>query len=173
MTRLFVGLETPPTLSEELTRVQQAVPPGCRLSLPANWHLTLAFIGEADLALVQAVLAVGTYKVPQVVLTKPGWFGSGGRRTYWLGAERTPGLCALHQAVQADLQVAGFEPDDKPFVPHITLARGSGTQAEEQQFQRQPVTPGLEFHSHELCLYSSNPQPQRSVYRVEARYRLN
>lgn len=173
MTRLFVGLEIPSTLRAELTRLQQAIPPGCRLSLPVNWHLTLAFIGEADLALVKAVLAAGTYQAPQVVLTEPGWFGRGERRTYWLGAERTPSLCALHQALQADLQAAGFEPDDKPFVPHITLARGRGTQADEEHFQRQPVAPGLEFHSRELCLYSSNPQPDGSAYRVEARYRLD
>jgi len=173
MTRLFVGLEVPCTLRAELTRLQQTVPPGCRLSLPANWHLTLAFIGEADLALVQGVLAAGIYKVPQVVLTEPGWFGSGERRTYWVGAKRTPSLCALHEAVQADLHAAGFEPDDKPFVPHITLARGGGTQAEEEYFHRQPVIRGLEFHSRELCLYSSSPLPHGSVYRVEARYRLD
>ena len=173
MARLFVGLETPSALSAELTRLQEAVPAGCRLSLPVNWHLTLAFIGEADLALVQAVLAAGTYKTPQVVLTKPGWFGSGERRIYWLGAEHTPSLCALHQTLQADLQAAGFEPDDKPFVPHVTLARGRGTQAEEEHFQRQPVAPGLEFHPREFCLYSSNPQPNGSAYQVEARYRLN
>src|SRR5690554_6191209 len=97
MERLFIGLEIPSSLSAELAHLQRAVPAGCRRSLPANWHLTLAFIGEADLALVQGVLGAGIYKAPLVVLTEPGWFESGERRTYWVGAERTPSLCALHQ----------------------------------------------------------------------------
>src|SRR5690625_7684153 len=121
MTRLFVGLEVPCTLRAELTRLQQTVPPGCRLSLPANWHLTLAFIGEADLALVQGVLAAGIYKVPQVVLTEPGWFGSGVRRSYWVGAMRTSSLCALHEAVYADLLDGGLGIDGVTLVNRIQV----------------------------------------------------
>lgn len=172
MARLFVGLQIPKALKTHLKRLQLAVPSGARVSRPVNWHLTLAFIGEADLALAKEALAAGAYNAPHVVLTAPGWFGRSERRTYWLGTEQTPSLLALHQALHADLRAAGLTPDDKPFVPHITLARGRGTSAEEEYFRQQAAPSGLEFLPDELCLYSSEPQPHGSVYTVEARYGL-
>src|SRR5690625_4708470 len=220
MARLFVGLQIPKALKTHLKRLQLAVPSGARVSRAVNWHLTLAFIGEADLALAKEALAAGAYNAPHVVLTAPGWFGRSERRTYWLGTEQTPSVLALHQAVHAalraagahdaapvvlaapgwfgrselrtyglgteqtpslwalhqalhaDLRAAGLTPDDKPFVPHITLARGRGTSAEEEYFRQQSVPSGLEFRPDEFCLYSSEPQPHGSVYNVEARYGL-
>src|SRR5690625_2463672 len=144
MARLFVGLQIPTALKTHLKRLQLAVPSGARVSRPVNWHLTLAFIGEADLALAKEALAAGAYNAPHVVLTAPGWFGRSERRTYWLGTEQTPSLLALHQALHADLRAAGLTPDDKPFVPHITLARGRGTSAEEEYFRQQTVPAGFE-----------------------------
>jgi 2'-5' RNA ligase len=39
--------------------------------------------------------------------------------------EGAEGLCALAHAVEACLQPEGFAPEDRPFVPHITLGRAS------------------------------------------------
>src|SRR5690625_6899666 len=57
MARLFVGLQIPTALKTHPKRLQRAVPPGARVSRPINWHLTLAFIGEADLSQAKAALA--------------------------------------------------------------------------------------------------------------------
>jgi RNA 2',3'-cyclic 3'-phosphodiesterase len=174
MPRLFVGLEIPATIRKALACLQERVPRSSRLSPLDQWHLTLVFIGQAELPLVQAVLTGITHRTPKIILTKPGCFGAKQRLTYWIGAEPTQALCSLYQAVLADLQNAGLQPDGKPFVPHITLARDSTASPDERdRFLQQRIPPGLEFYPAEFCLYSSETQPTGPTYRVEGRYRLD
>jgi 2'-5' RNA ligase len=57
----------------------------------------------------------------------------------WAGCSRSPtGLLLLHTALQAALKAEGFEPESRPYSPHLTLARRMGVPIAEAAIA--PVT---------------------------------
>ncbi|MDQ2075749.1 RNA 2',3'-cyclic phosphodiesterase [Marinimicrobium sp. ABcell2] len=175
MERLFVGLEIPPLIREELMRLQQCAPSSSRLSTPDQWHLTLVFIGQAELYTARQALSSVNHFAPKITLTKPGYFGAGRRLSYWVGIEPTPELLSLHHTLRTALQNAGLQSDDRSFVPHITLARsrGSATTAERERFMHQRVRAERSFYPADFCLFSSETHSAGPIYRVEGRYQLD
>lgn len=111
---------------------------GLRWTDPANWHLTLAFLGPTDLGHVASIedvmQKVASAHGPMHLRTGGlGAFPSSGRaRVLWYGVEDPAGeLAALARDLHAELgvEMAG------PYRPHLTLARA----------RRQPLNlvPGL------------------------------
>lgn len=87
-------------------------------------HLTVHFLGEAEVERVSSALA--TVVVPP--FTQPfagvGQFPSaGGSTTLWAGVLAAPGLLQLRSAVATALAPVGFRQEDRPYTPHLTLAR--------------------------------------------------
>ena len=105
---------------------------GLRWTDPANWHLTLAFLGPTDPARVAAIEAamgkVASEHGPMDVRTGGlGAFPSPGRaRVLWYGVDDPAGeLGALARDLHSELGVEA----SGPYRPHLTLARA----------RRQPV----------------------------------
>ncbi len=99
---------------------------GLRWTDPANWHLTVAFLGLTDPARVASIEAamreVASRYGPMHLRTGGlGAFPSPGRaRVLWYGVEDPAGeLAALARDLHSELglEVAG------PYRPHLTLAR--------------------------------------------------
>src|SRR5207237_10698543 len=62
MPRLFTGLEIPPDIAMSLSMLRGGLP-GARWIDPANYHLTLRFIGDVDAALARDIaLMLGQVK---------------------------------------------------------------------------------------------------------------
>jgi len=92
-------------------------------------HLTLKFLGETDEqilpklepALVEACNGVTVFNMK---ISGTGVFPNAKRpRIYWAGIEAPPNLLALQSRIDLAMQSFGFEKDDHPFRPHLTLAR--------------------------------------------------
>lgn len=121
--RLFLALLPPEpvldSLTAELARHRELVPPdnGLRWISPERWHITLAFYGEDDLHARAAWLArvLAGCAAPRL------WLAGAGRFTgvLWVGvsATRPAELGGLGAATRTST-------DDKPFHPHLTVARG-------------------------------------------------
>jgi 2'-5' RNA ligase len=140
--RLFVGLPLPEEARAAITDVVDGVramplPAGAR---DVRWvrldglHLTLRFLGPTDphrvaptIAAVEAVAAAADGPV-DIELSGAGTFPSGRRpRTLWIGLSRGGhGLAALAARTEEALVGAGWEPEGRPFRPHLTLARSDG-----------------------------------------------
>lgn len=85
-----------------------------------NLHLTLAFIGESERAEdISRVIEKCACPPFGISLGGSGRFGD----LWWAGLAPCPQLDALAKALRTELKLAGFEPDEKPFRAHITLAR--------------------------------------------------
>ena len=131
--RAFVAVFPPPSVRHALIEAAQTVPhAGFRLTAPQRVHLTLRFLGdlspEALPRIAAALEPVREGQVPfDAVTTGFGVFPSACRaRILWAGVgEGAEGLRALAHAVETCLQPEGFAPEDRPFVPHITLGRAS------------------------------------------------
>jgi RNA 2',3'-cyclic 3'-phosphodiesterase len=106
------------------------------LPLEASWvreagfHLTLKFLGEVDAShigsIASGMLATAQRYDPfSLTLCGVGVFPhESNPRVLWVGIEDGKGLVTqLQQTLEAELVQIGYPPDDRPFAPHLTLAR--------------------------------------------------
>jgi len=127
--RLFVGIPVTDGVRDALRRHLAVVGelPG-RAVPPANWHLTLRFLGATDAErhrrMVDEMRRI-TAAPFDLTFTALGAFPRAGRaKVLWIGiGEGADELRALASSVEAAAVRAGFASEPKPFSPHLTLAR--------------------------------------------------
>ncbi len=177
MLRLFVALALPEALKAELAGLVGGIP-GAKWVPPANYHMTLRFIGaieswQADE--VDHALATIRAKPFEVSMHGLGTFEKGGRiASLWVGVERSAALSHLQNKVETALQRADIAPERKRFAPHVTLARTDrappdkviGFVQAHNLFRAPPIM--IEHFS----LFSSQLGKEHSVYTQEADYAL-
>jgi RNA 2',3'-cyclic 3'-phosphodiesterase len=152
MTRTFIALELNEALQSHLAGVIHQVAqllPCVRWVDPSGIHLTLAFLGELDDAQLERAIEAATLAARQVQpftyhLTRLDIFGSPRQpRVVWMGIEESSGtLTRLHSILQHELARSGFEPDKRPFSPHLTLARIKAPLAPDDQQRLQELLTG-------------------------------
>jgi 2'-5' RNA ligase len=175
--RLFIAIDLPDALTDELGLMAQGVP-GARWLEPDDYHLTLRFIGEVDGLGFRDLLDTleGTQKAPFMLQLKGvGFFPPRGQpRTLWVGLEPSKPLLELKKSLDYAIGRAGVAEESRKFMPHITLARLNGTPStrvarfltEYSLFRSEPF--GVDaFH-----LYSSRLLPKGAVHTLEATFPL-
>jgi RNA 2',3'-cyclic 3'-phosphodiesterase len=172
--RLFIALPLPnevkavlKTQQDHLKTQLQEHDKAIRWTTSEQWHLTLAFLGATNrerLPTIQAAMERSAKPVKPFRLetTSLGAFPSLRRPSVvWLGVEGelTP-LQTLQQRLSEALSGL-LEPEDKPFKPHLTLARlkqfGLGKEV-TRAFTNIP-TVKQSWSVTELCLYQSVLRP--------------
>lgn len=134
MVRVFIAIDVEDeTLRDKLCELQrELVRTGSQMKLVEreNLHLTLKFIGEIPPSrvdpLIEAVKrACEGFSKFKVHIAGMGAFPSVTRpRVVWVGVkEGADVLVQLARRVEEETVRAGFRKSDKPFSPHITLAR--------------------------------------------------
>lgn len=131
--RAFIAIELPDEVRREIGRVQEQLR---RSGAQAGWtrpdgiHLTLKFLGEVReeqaAGILDAMRSAGRgFPGFRIGIAGAGAFpGAGSPRVLWLGiAEGAERVAALQEAVEAAMTALGFPPEDRKFVPHLTLAR--------------------------------------------------
>lgn len=175
--RLFVALDLPAELSEQLGSMRHP-------ALDARWmgaaqrHLTLAFIGPVEAERMAAVReALGAVRANGVTLeiSGVGAFPSP-RRARVLVAQVSPdaALMQLQRNVVASLSDVGIEPEDRPYRPHVTLARLKDPQPEavraflnEYSALRLRPFPVDRFYLYESILHPSGAEyVRRETYAI-------
>jgi 2'-5' RNA ligase len=130
MMRLFFGLEAPAELAMQIAEWRdRELGAAGRPVPPANFHITLAFVGELPAQDMEALaLRVDEWverKRPQggsLDLNLTGYWQKPG--IYWLGSNEWPeGLTRLASKLKNLSTAAGARRDRKPFQPHVTLFR--------------------------------------------------
>jgi 2'-5' RNA ligase len=106
-----------------------ALESGGRPTLANLIHLTLAFVGDQPAIRVDSLRRLaGVIRVRSFVLAldKVGGFERTG--IAWLGSSAPQAeLAELHDDLAAGLRSRGFPVDERPYAPHLTLARRSAT----------------------------------------------
>jgi 2'-5' RNA ligase len=133
MVRTFVALVIPKPWIPYLARVEEdlsARMSGLSWVKPDNMHITIRFLGDLGDSGVRRVgestrRGAGPHRAFPARLGELGAFPTVSRpRVLWMGlAEGSAESIALAKSVNQSLQGDGFGPPDKPFRPHITLAR--------------------------------------------------
>jgi RNA 2',3'-cyclic 3'-phosphodiesterase len=135
--RLFVAVWPPPSVLEELrlavAEIHTAVPQ-LRWTLPEQWHLTLAFLGEVDddqRAELERRLARAAARHAPLTLRLSGAGQFGNRVLVVKLSGDLPAVKRLAASAGAAARRAGIPVSDRAYRPHLTLARTGATGADE------------------------------------------
>jgi len=178
MPRLFAGLELPPATRARLAALSRPIP-GARWLAEENLHLTLRFFGELSIEMardVDAALMTVDMAGFEIEIKSVGHFGNARRGgILWAGVGPNQALSRLAKTIDRTIdRMADVERRDKPFQPHVTLARLkfpdaadlAAFLAAESSFMLPPI--GVS----KFALFSSMLSPAGAQYRVEADYPL-
>lgn len=124
--RVFLGIVVPQPLWEAVARLQGAL--GCgRAVAGENLHLTLVFLGDVDLPLLEAVHeALEGVRFAPLTLELAGLEVLGGvarPEALALGLRPSPQLQALQAKVAQAVRRGGGVLERRRFRPHVTIAR--------------------------------------------------
>jgi RNA 2',3'-cyclic 3'-phosphodiesterase len=181
--RVFIALDVADDIRRNITQYVDRVrglAPNARWARPESLHVTLKFIGEASDTRVQEIkTALSTVKAApfEIKFQDVGFFPNPkAPRVFWIGMSAGEALPRLAATVEAALSKLGIAAEDKPYRPHITLARaGSGPGAKHQL---QPLSnaehppPFGTMMAREFWLYRSEPQRGGSRYTKLERFGL-
>jgi 2'-5' RNA ligase len=125
MPRLFTALEIPADVGQALSFLRGGLP-GARWIDPANYHLTLRFIGDVDADVATEVVSIlARVQRGPFELRLEGLSAFGGRKPRALvaNAVAVPSLMELQAEQDRLMQRVGLEPEGRKYTPHVTLAR--------------------------------------------------
>lgn len=146
MIRTFLAVELSEELRKQIALVQQDLQSrlggesskAVRIAWvqPSSIHLTMRFLGDTDeqlLDLMREAMATVRQAHPTIQipldrlqafpnLRQPRvlWVGPS---EPWLKSDAAKQLTSLHRAIEACCRSLGFVTEDKPFTPHLTVAR--------------------------------------------------
>ncbi|SFJ70867.1 RNA 2',3'-cyclic phosphodiesterase [Thermoflavimicrobium dichotomicum] len=131
--RIFVAVPLPSGSKEQLAgQVEQwkQAFPFQKWVDPEDYHITLFFLGNCTEGKIDQVVSalekvVSTIRPFSLSFSHLGTFGNKNQpRIFWMGMEGDLSqLQMLQQRVVQTLEPIGFRAEDRPYRPHITLAR--------------------------------------------------
>lgn len=177
MPRLFLAVDPPPSVVDELGTLCAGVP-GARWAPPEQFHLTVRFIGEVDngrSADIREALAQVSEPAFPLTLTGVRHFADGRRpRVLWVGIAPCPALERLHNKIEQALAEAGTERERRKFIPHVTLARLKNAPVDRvgRYLEEHGLFACAPFEVREFHLYSSFLARSGAIHTIEESYPL-
>ncbi len=186
--RTFIAVNVPPAVLDTITRIQNRFK---SLGLHASWvkpgniHLTLKFLGDTDPDRISGIQNKLTETLTpcerfRLSLSSVGVFpGTQNPRVLWVGLKDDDGtLKTLQATIEKTLESVGFPIEQRPFSPHLTLARIKSPRGKKElkneldAVNQQGIDPHP-FDVGEIHLYESQLTPKGSIYTVLANFKLN
>ncbi len=131
--RAFIAVELEPSIQNHLALIIQqlknAVPGKIKWTPEKNLHLTLKFLGDVhtwEISSLQQMLrnTANQARSFSTNVNRLGAFPSvNNPRIIWAGLSETGELIRLARAIEEGSRKLGYEPEEKPFTPHLTLGR--------------------------------------------------
>lgn len=125
--RAFIALWPDAASRHALAIARPPTAPGVRPLHPLDLHLTLAFLGDLDRCQAEMLTHALRGHAPTAVdlqATRTAlWPDSRRPKVHVLEFAITPLLSGLHQSVQDAVRAAALPVEDRPYRPHVTLAR--------------------------------------------------
>ena len=178
MTRLFVAIDPPSEVRTEIAAVCSGID-GARWVPAAQFHVTLRFLGEVEpeqAGRIASSLESVRHRAFTVAFARAGRFPPRrSPRVIWVGLEPEEPLISLHDGIESALRSAGIAADEKPFSPHLTIARlreDASRGAVERWLETWSAFGAGPFSVSEFSLYSSVLGPAGAQHRKVASYDL-
>lgn len=182
--RLFIAIDLPDSMRAALALEQSRLRASCtrnrdiRWTRPEGLHLTLKFLGEVAAArlseITSALDRLDRVEPFEVEVAGFGFFPGGRRpRVFWVGLQAPPALGELAGQVEAAMERLGFASENRPFQPHLTLARFEGQRPQpelEAALQKGDAGGFGRFTVTEFFLFESTLRPGGAQYSKIARF---
>jgi 2'-5' RNA ligase len=178
--RLFIGIPLAAAVTQQLASLRaqlERLGDGLRWTSPDSWHITLQFLGSTtDSQFVRLIDGLHSVVAAPISIRLEGLGRFDRAGVLFVGVEVTPELAGLQQRVILATTPCGFKPEDRPYHPHITLARNKGQSNGIRNLKPQiDALAGsahrfAPFTSSEFLLYESHLGPTGSRYEVRPGY---
>jgi 2'-5' RNA ligase len=167
MKRLFFALWPNETIREQLSAIEQQITaPTFRCVKPSNWHVTLSFLGNVDedqeKQLIDYCEDINAEPFTLIFDRITCWRKP---RILCLLAEPVAGVLELVSQINARADMAGIKTENRPYLPHITLAR-------KASHNIPLVFEKINWTARDFCLVESVSQQSGVQYQVLRRWRL-
>jgi 2'-5' RNA ligase len=168
MPRLFVALDVPAAVRDTLVALREDDLDGARWTKPEQLHCTLRFLGDTPEDQVPEIkAALARIDVPLLRLDLDGLTAfPSRRRPRVLVARITPTeeMMNLQRHIEAAVQELGFEPENRPFRPHVTVARLKRADARAVHHWLRVHTVEAAFEADAFHLYASVLEPSGAIH---------
>ena len=196
--RIFIGIDLDPEVRTRIERFIEGVEgfaPDARWARPESLHITLKFIGEQPPERVEAIterLRGVESSAFEIRAAGHGLFPTAkAPRVFWIGIHAGPQLAELAESIDAATTELGIPREDRPYSPHLTLARAGAGRRSGSPKWRKGDGPNVTFAviekrlaaigeldfgkmtAREFILYQSQLSPAGSKYTKLQRFALN
>jgi len=196
--RIFIGIDLDAEVRGRISRFLEGVQgfaPDARWVRPESLHITLKFIGKQTPERVEAIAEClrrvkgGEFEI------RSGGYGffptAKAARVFWIGIHAGPQLAALAGSIDVATAELGIPREDRPYSPHLTLARSGAGRSSGSPKWRRGDAPNATFAvlekrlaamgeldfgkmtAREFILYQSQLSPGGSKYTKLQRFPLN
>ncbi len=139
-----------------------------RIIAPENFHITLHFIGsvtDAEKDCLHQAARKLAFQPFDFSLDCFGFFDKA--KIFWMGMQVAPTeLSRLYENLGEALSACDYQPDPRPYSPHVSLLRKAGKVPVEYQ----PFS--ISWHVDEFVLVESVSSPEGVNYKVIEKYPL-
>jgi RNA 2',3'-cyclic 3'-phosphodiesterase len=183
--RSFLAIELPKLILRKIEEVQRDLR-STRLDVrwvnPEKIHLTLKFFGNIEESRIDPIFksieeptrntlpfslkAIGVGAFPHLRNPRVIWMGLGDGKEV---------LTSFQKQIEIQLEKIGFQPEDRPFHPHLTLGRVKSSRGKEELVGRMEKHREEEFGDFQVervILFKSDLNPSGPIYTLLKEIRL-
>ena len=177
MIRSFLAIELPKPILKRIEEVQgdlRSTHADVRWVSPEKIHLTLKFFGNIEESRIDLIFKSITEPVRDALPFSVRVRGAGAfpsmknPRVIWMGlADGKEMLISLQKQIEDRLEKIGFECEDRPFQPHLTLGRMKSSRGKEELVERMGKYTEEEFGDfpvERVVLLKSDLRPSGPIY---------
>jgi 2'-5' RNA ligase len=175
--RSFLAIELPRMILKKIEEVQEDLKSSradVRWVNPEKIHLTLKFFGNIEESMVEDIAKSVQEPARTTLAFTLNARGMGAfphfknPRVIWMGlADEKGALPSFQKQLETELEKLGFEPEKRPFQPHLTLGRVNSSRGREE------LIGGMERYREEVfgelpvervILFKSDLRPSGPIY---------
>jgi len=174
-------VDIPPSIQQSIQQITNTLRKSIGDSvvkwIPAhNLHLTLKFLGDTSPANVEAIkqviqLQADSFNMFDIPISGSGSFPNSKRvRVLFIGTQPPAELEALYRGIESACARLGYEPESRPFSPHLTIGRVRESASFTDREKILKALEGIAIDSLGIArvdsvqLYKSELKPTGAVY---------
>jgi len=183
--RSFLAIELPGPILRKIGEVQGSLRSSradVRWANPETIHLTLKFFGNIEESRIDPILKSieGPIRDTHPFSLKVRGVGAfphlKNPRVVWIGlVDETEAVTTLQKQIEICLEKIGFQPEGRPFRPHLTLGRMKSSKGKEELAGRMEQYREEEFGDfgvERVILFKSDLKPSGPIYTPLGELRL-
>lgn len=177
MIRSFLAIELPKPILRKIEEVQgdlRSTRADVRWVNPEKIHLTLKFFGNIEESRSEPIFKSIEEPIRNTLPFSLEVRGVGAfphlrnPRVIWMGlVDGREVLVSFQKQIETQLEKIGFQPEDRPFHPHLTLGRMKSSRGKEElvgRMERHKEEEFGDFQVERVILFKSDLKPSGPIY---------